>query len=358
MDKFITLTEQDKRDAFGETATRRGVLPIIIEKDFWVCWTLKHLLEIPEIAPYITFKGGTSLSKAYGIIDRFSEDIDLTISKSAPYTKDAKNPADEEVSGKERQRRIDALKEGAQKFVLEIALPNLNKKFQEIFGGDAVWKVEIASDDNDKQTILFYYPKLLSYGKGYGMGLYGVGAYGEGEIGYLKPAIRLEFGARGDIEPNEEKEITPYIAEEFPELFDNPKCSVPTLAVERTFWEKATILHALYHGSKMRDRMSRHYYDTYTLDIKGVADSALKNLPLLDQVVLNKSIFFKDNKASYETAKIGSLKLVPSDAMITELKADYKAMQEMFMKDAPDFDLVISTLQKLEEKINSNAGSI
>jgi len=104
--------------------------------------------------------------------------------------------------------------------------------------------------------------------------------------------------------------------------------------------------------------MSRHYYDTYTLDIKGVADSALKNLPLLDQVVLNKSIFFKDNKASYETAKIGSLKLVPSDAMITELKADYKAMQEMFMKDAPDFDLVISTLQKLEEKINSNAGSI
>lgn len=350
MDKFVTLTEQDKREAFVEAATRRGVLPIIIEKDFWVCWTLKHLLDIPEIAPHITFKGGTSLSKAYGIIDRFSEDIDLTISKTAPYTKDAKNPAEEKISGKEKQRRIDALKEGAQKFVSEAALPKLNKKFQEVFGGDAGWKVEIARDDNDKQTILFYYPKLLSYGRPYGTGLYGVGSYGG--MGYIKPAIRLEFGARGDIEPREQKEITPYIAEEFPDLFDNPKCSVPTLAVERTFWEKATILHALYHGSKMRDRMSRHYYDTYILDVKGVTKAALDNLPLLDQVVHNKSVFFKDNNVSYETAKIGSLKLVPSKEMISELKADYKAMQEMFMTDAPDFDLVISTLRKLEDKIN------
>ena len=149
-----------------------------------------------------------------------------------------------------------------------------------------------------------------------------------------------------------------HIVEEFPDLFDNPKCSVPTLAVERTFWEKATILHALYHGSKMRDRMSRHYYDTYTLDVKGVTKSALNNLPLLDQVVHNKSIFFKDNKASYETAKIGSLKLVPNEEVIAELKADYKAMQEMFITDTPDFDVVIWTLKKLEDKINSNAGSI
>lgn len=350
MDKFITLAEQDKREAFSEAATRRGVLPIIIEKDFWVCWTLKHLLDIPEIAAYITFKGGTSLSKAYGIIDRFSEDIDLTISKSAPYTKDAKNPAEEGISGKERQRRIDALKEGAQKFVSEIALPKLNKKFQEVFGGDASWKVEIASDDNDKQTILFYYPTIIGDGH---WGTTPWGASWDSDNDYIRAFIRLEFGARGDIEPNEEKEITPYIAEEFPDLFDSPKCSVPTLAVERTFWEKATILHALYHGSKMRDRMSRHYYDTYTLDVKGVTKAALDNLPLLDQVVHNKSIFFKDNKASYETAKVGSLKLVPKEKMIGELKADYKAMQEMFMTNAPDFDLVVSRLKQLEYNINN-----
>lgn len=353
MDKFITLPEQDKRAAFQEAANRRGVLPIIIEKDFWVCWTLKHLLTIPELAPHITFKGGTSLSKAYGIIDRFSEDIDLTISKSAPYTKDAKNPAEEGISGKERQRRIDSLKEGAQKFVSEIALPKLNEKLQEVCGNESGWKVESASDDNDKQTILFYYPKLLSYGQPYGVGSYGVGVYGGG--GYIRPAIRLEFGARGDIEPSEQKTITPYIAEEFPDLFDSPQCSVPTLAVERTFWEKVTILHALHHGSKMRDRMSRHYYDTYTLDLKGITDSALENLPLLDQVVHNKSIFFKDNKASYETAKIGSLKLVPSDEMLAELKADYKAMQEMFMTEAPEFDQIISTLRELEGRINGVA---
>lgn len=164
MDTFIALTEHDKQEAFREAAARRGVLPIVIEKDFWVCWTLKHLFEIDELAPHLTFKGGTSLSKAYGLIERFSEDIDLTISKSAPYTRDVKNPADKEISGKERQRRIGVLKEKAQKFVSEVALPNLNKKFQEIFGSDTDWQIEIVNDNNDRQTILFYYPKLLNYG--------------------------------------------------------------------------------------------------------------------------------------------------------------------------------------------------
>lgn len=93
------------------------------------------------------------------------------------------------------------------------------------------------------------------------MGRFGVGRFGEGEIGYIHPYIRLEFGARGETEPHESRTITSYVVETFPDLFEAPAYNVSTLGSERTFWEKATILHTLYHGSKMRDRMSRHYYE-------------------------------------------------------------------------------------------------
>jgi hypothetical protein len=98
--------------------------------------------------------------------------------------------------------------------------------------------------------------------------------------------------------------------------------SIPTLAAELTFWEKATILHSIYHGVKLRERMSRHYYDTYMMDKKKVAAAALHDVALLDQVVHNKSLLFRDAEASYETAKIGSLRLIPHDALLSDLKRD------------------------------------
>ncbi|CAL4870033.1 hypothetical protein MMA231_04331 (plasmid) [Asticcacaulis sp. MM231] len=130
------------------------------------------------------------------------------------------------------------------------------------------WKLVVAEDD--AQTILFRYPRLANYGTGFGRGGYGVGRFGEGEIGYIKPQIKLKFGARGEIEPNETRVIKPYLAERFPDLLVNAETAFSTLAAERTFWEKATILHALHHGSKMRDRMSRHYYDLHMLVMAGV----------------------------------------------------------------------------------------
>lgn len=266
MDKFITLPDQDRRDAFQETATRRGVLPIIIEKDFWVCWTLKKLYSLPEFSNYITFKGGTSLSKAYGLIDRFSEDIDLTISKNMPNLMAAKNPIEKDISSKERNRRIVALKLDTQNFVLNNLLPAIKKELLKDLKENNEWSVVLDISDKDKQTILFNYPRTLDYHSNL-ITEDGDNIVTEGGIqiivgGYIKPSIKLEFGARGDTTPAASKKIMPYIAEEFPDLFGNTTCSIPTLAVERTFWEKATILHALYHGSKMRDRTSRHYYDT------------------------------------------------------------------------------------------------
>ena len=142
------------------------------------------------------------------------------------------------------------------------------------------------------------------------------------------------------------------MADVYPQFFDAPSCNVQVLTAERTFWEKATILHALHHGTKIRDRMSRHYYDTYLLAEKGIADAALQDVSLLAQVVRNKSLMFADNKASYDTAKIGSLRLMPKPEALPELKRDYAAMQVMFTKQAPDFESMMQGIADLERKIN------
>lgn len=351
MDKFANKPEQERRDILQEAASRRDLAEIIIEKDFWVCWTLKRLFSNPALSPFLTFKGGTSLSKAYGLIERFSEDIDLTISHNASFLADGKEPMEEGISGKEHERRIDTLKKNAQNFVERVALPELDANIK-LELGNAEWKLVLDAEDPDRQTILFYYPKLFNYGRGYGQGMYGVGAYGEGQVGYIKPHIKLEFGARGEIEPKEDRIITPYAAETFPDFFDDPSSSVSVLGSDRTFWEKATILHALHHGSKMRDRMSRHYYDTYMLAVNGIADNALQDPLLLERVVRNKSLLFKDTKASYETALMGSLKLVPSPEQQLALKNDYSKMAEMFMGEFPTWDVIITGLIDLEVRIN------
>ena len=125
MDKFIHLPQEEQSIVFQEAANRRGVLPIIIEKDFWVCWVLKRLFENPKLSTKLTFKGGTSLSKVYELIERFSEDIDLTISRDVPYLLDVKDPMEIGISSKERKRRINKIQKSAREFIASFILPEL-----------------------------------------------------------------------------------------------------------------------------------------------------------------------------------------------------------------------------------------
>ncbi|MDD4617110.1 MAG: nucleotidyl transferase AbiEii/AbiGii toxin family protein [Alphaproteobacteria bacterium] len=356
MDKFANKPETERHDLLQEAANRRDVAPIIIEKDFWVCWTLKRLFTDPALAPHLTFKGGTSLSKAYGLIERFSEDIDLTISREAPLLKEGASPMEENISGKERERRIDTLKQNAQRFVAEIILPNLQGSIAAQLGNAQSWQLMLDKNDPDQQTILFHFPKTFNYGMGYGRGAYGVGNFGEGETGYIKPSIKLEFGARGETEPHTQSTLRAYVAETFSDLLPDATFDVSTLAAERSFWEKVTILHALYHNQKLASRMSRHYYDTCMMAQRGVADTALRDRALLEQVVRNKKLLFRDAKASYDTAVFGTLRLVPPEELLPSLKKDYEAMGEMFMGTAPDFAEILSELAELEGKINAHAG--
>jgi len=128
MDEFARRPAVDRRAYIDEAAARRDLTSIIIEKDFWVCWTLRRLVMCPDLAGHMTFKGGTSLSKAYGIIARFSEDIDLTISRAAPLLSEVASPMDSDITGKERERRTKALKAAAQAYVATVAMPILARR--------------------------------------------------------------------------------------------------------------------------------------------------------------------------------------------------------------------------------------
>ena len=351
MDEFARRPADDRLAFINEAAARRDVTPIIIEKDFWVCWTLRRLSESSALAKHLTFKGGTSLSKAYGIIERFSEDIDLTIGRDAPLIVDTLPPMEDGISGKERDRRTKALKAAAQSYVESIALPELATTIERALGTKDGWEVVLDPDDRDAQTILFRYPKLLEYSVGGWGRSYGQ-SYGAATEGYIKPRIKLEFGARGETEPSEARTITPYLAAEFPDELPDASVSVSTLSVERTFWEKVTILHALHHGTKLLPEMSRHYYDTMMLAAKGIDDAAKQKPDLLAKVVLNKSLMFADNKASYGTAKLGTLRLAPNEELRARLADDYAAMSEMFMMPPPSFDELMTAIAALETKLN------
>jgi hypothetical protein len=114
-----------------------------------------------------------------------------------------------------------------------------------------------------------------------------------------------------------------------------------------------TILHALHHGTKLLPEMSRHYYDTVMLAAKGIDDKSMAKPDLLAKVVMNKSLMFSDNKASYGTALLGSLRLVPNDDLRTRLEADYAAMSEMFMQETPSFAELMAAIAALEAKLNA-----
>lgn len=352
MDSFARKTAEERKLFIEEAAARRGLTPVIIEKDFWVCWTLRRLTNAVELKGQLTFKGGTSLSKAYGMIYRFSEDIDLTIAHTAPVVCGVTSPMEGGISKKEQKRRIKSLKEAAQKYVQCHLRPILLDEIRNSLGGLEGWRVEIDPQDADQQTLLFYYPEAT-------------GVHHElrkkEEVDknlYIKPRIKLEFGARGDTEPSELRSIRPYLAEDdlFPEELPDALCELRTLDVTRTFWEKVTILHALHYSGKWRDGMSRHYYDLLMLFRAGVADSALDNPKLLAQVVLNKKLMFSDNSAEYDKAVLGTgmLRTMPSDTIVTDLKKDYAAMSEMFMCSPPSFEELLVGIGELQVNLNES----
>ena len=350
MHKFALLPYKDRTEIINETANKLGISNVIVEKDFWVCWMLDCIFSIPKLAPFITFKGGTSLSKAYGIIERFSEDIDLVIDKEAVGID--KIQADFS-SNKMKKRYAETVSASCTKYVQEKLFPILKDRITELLGKYTDWHLSI--DEREKQNLHFHYPKAPK--NPFRKGTSEVEPYSSYHFkeGYIKPQILLEFGARGEGTPKQSRLIGPLIAKSFPQLFIKPTVEIPTLAIERTFWEKVAILHSLHHSSaEILKHKSRHYYDVYMLTInKEIMESAFRQKDMLQDVIKNSMTFFASNKSSYETAKIGSLRLMPKDSQLSSLKHDYEDMQMMFMGNVPVLEVIINAIKRLELEINN-----
>lgn len=345
MDDIARLPFADRANLFVVTGTGRGLTSEMIEKDFWVCWTLKRLFTLPDLPAGLLFKGGTSLSKVFAVIERFSEDVDLSFDRAGLGFAGDSDPL-HAPTGKARKRGLEALAEECRRVVRERLLPQLEMAIAAALGEppSMTWSLDIADDDPDGQTLLFGYPT-------------GARSRPGDEPAYIQPVVRLEFGARSDHWPALDAEVSPYAAVEFPKVFKEPACHVRALAAERTFWEKATLLHMWHHApstKRLRDRQSRHYYDVVQLYQHDLGRAAVQDTDLLLSVARHKKIFFPAAWARYLEAKPGTLRLVPPEARWPELERDYRQMQEMIFGEAPTFDHVLDVLRQIEREVNGS----
>lgn len=340
IDRFAVLPASEKVAYFEMTAANRGISPELVEKDFWVCWILKQLFSLEDSRGHLTFKGGTSLSKCYNAIQRFSEDIDIAIERKYLEHGKSTEPSIDE-SNKENQKRIEELLVSAQAAIHKKILPQLRQKVSDILGNNGQWAIDPDPDDSLQQTLLFMFPAAVA----------------KGINNYVKPAVKIELGARADHWPAQSVQIVPYVAEVLRDALAVQSAMVKVLSAERTFWEKAMILHRLYHSpddKAISKRMSRHYYDLYEMGRVGIFEKALEQVELIQSVVDFNRLFFRYSWLNYDEAKRGSFRLVPQNAeRLKNLKADYRQMQPMFFKDPPTFDQIISGLHGMEDRINT-----
>ena len=341
MDAFAKLPSGDQRLYFEQAQARLGLPPVSIEKDFWVCWTLWKLFTLPEWNTHLVFKGGTSLSKGWGLIERFSEDIDIVINRGFLGFGGDKRP-ERAPSNKQRKKRFEELKETCRSRIHGELKPALEQCFIDALPAAIKWALEIASTEEapDGQTLLFQYPGTLT-----------------GTSAYLRPQVKIELGARSDTWPTETPLIQPYVAEAFPDIFALGKFKVQAVAPERTFWEKAMLLHEEtfrpVDKKRRNERLARHYYDLWSLIKKGVAKRALQIPDLFSGVAKHRAAFFNQNWVDYNTLKPGSLRLRPQSDQISSWRQDYNAMRgEMFFGDVPAFDEILEVVGSFEREFN------
>lgn len=344
MSRFANLPKREREIYIREAAERLDVSPVIVEKDFWVCWMLERLFENPELRPHLIFKGGTSLSKVFGAIQRFSEDIDLSVSlrllgRDDAFLEDAANP----TQRRKRLKEIETLCAAAVKDRLQPALETAARCLLAEPDDEKNWLYYELDRVTDSPILLFFYPAVIS-----------------DRGSYIPQMVKVEFGSLTDQQPTGTHLLRPMLAETLPGDFEDFSSEVVALEIERTFWEKATILHAEYHrpaNQPIRDRFARHYSDFTDLWQHPARTKALKRLDLLDRVVIHKSRFFASSWAAYDLAKPGTFRLCPPEARILELERDYMKMRGMFIAAPTAFTEILDILRCAEQEINSLAKS-
>ena len=331
MKKVALLSNKERAELFQATALQIGIRPEAVEKDFWVCYMIDHLFHECAFRDAFVFKGGTSLSKSYHLIHRFSEDIDLILDWRR-IIKDESDPWADRSKNKQDRYNKQINLEAANFYATEL-VPSLNDELSMKLGRNSL----ISIDTQDEMVINFAYPKLF-------------------DDEYLRPTVKLEIGPLAEWTPSHITKILPFAAEKYPALFNQKDTDALTIDAERTFWEKITILHKIANfpeGKNLPIRYARHLYDVYCMGHSSIKESSFNRKELLEKDIMFKQKFYYSKGAHYESATLRDIVLVPKYSLIPSLRSDYKAMENMIYGEIPDFETILTYLAELQEEIHS-----
>lgn len=339
MPDFFQLPPAERLDALNAAADASGLPPHFLEKDVWVVWALRHLFSGPY-AGHLVFKGGTSLSKAYGVIRRFSEDVDLTY--------DIRTIAGDLADN--ANRPLPATKSQEKKWSKEIRV-----RLADWIGSEIVPRLQRdlkqsglpATVRAEGDKVFIEYTPLAA------------------GTGYVAPAVMLEFGARSTGEPSEQRTVHCDAAAYLQDV-EFPAATPRVMRAERTFWEKATAIHVFCAQGEFRggDRFARHWHDIVRLDSAGFVEAAIADKALAGAVADHKSIFFAEKDIQgvtidYHAAVTGGLQLVPDAGALSKLRIDYQHMIDdgLFLDDAEPFEVLLEYCRAIERKANAKRQS-
>ena len=360
MRQLARASSADRADVFALGAQQMGVSEIIIEKDFWVCWLLAQIWATPVLGQHLIFKGGTSLSKAYALIERFSEDIDLGVAHEPLGLAASHSPDEAGITRSQCNKRVEKLKLAARIWIEGEFQQTLSERVAAELGEAAQsgWSFEL-EPQSDGMTVLNWNPPTSERRAARPRALLN---------SYINPQVRLEIGARAAHWPAETRDVMPYVASVMPDSQHSMSASICVLEARRTFWEKATIFHHLNRESaarivkdqapKIGERLSRHLYDLHCLASSPHGEAALCDMDLLADVVKFKRRYFCSSavtEAFYADAQPGTFELVPIAPLLEPLEADYREMQtsQMFFGTSASWPQIMETLRTVEDRINA-----
>ena len=336
----INASDAERRDLFLSASARLGTAVQNVEKDFWVCWTLDALFNGLEVGgPRLLFKGGTSLSKAFGLIARFSEDIDITVFRD-DLGQGAEVADLDALSGKKRRARLDAIRDACQTYIAGPMTAQFTYLASSVIPKGR-FRLESDPDDKDCQSLLFWYPAVTAT-----------------TSDYIRSAVKIEFGAKSALDPHVVTSISPYVIQDLPDL-DLNVTNVITVKPERTLWDKVMILHGLRQWHNRRgelrhggQRVSRHYYDVHQLMQAPLAAVWQNDQALALDCARHARLFFGSADLGLDIAVPGKFTLKPSAAMRVALEKDYEAMAGMVFGEIPQFDAVLDSAERIEQIVN------
>lgn len=328
--RFIDIPEPDKAIIFQQIGNKTNMPAFAVEKDWWVVQTLAIIFEM-DVARHLVFKGGTSLSKAWNLIERFSEDIDLALDREFLG-----------FNGELTKKRRTELRKTASAYTSGSFFSALKVKFEEkAITGVTFNLVDAKDSDQDPRIIEVFYPNVIQ------------------TPGYLQPRLQLEIGCRSLREPFTMRKFKTLVDEEYAEReFSQPPVNIPTVNPERTFMEKIFLLHEEFHRpiEKVRvDRLSRHLYDIYHLSKTKYADKALNDQELYETIVNHRFNFAHVGGVNYNQHQPQTIDPIPIPEVFEAWKADYNTMLEqmIYEQNPPSFEVIIASLINLRDRINN-----